>query len=303
MEYNKIYVGDVLDELKKMPDQCIQTVVTSPPYLNQRDYGVGGQIGLEKTPQEYVDKMVKIFSEVRRVLRDDGTVWLNLGSSYAGSGKGQYASGCHDPKRPKIDGMKLDARTPTGYKAKNLIPIPWMVAMALQSDGWILRQDIIWNKTNAQPEPVKDRCVMSHEYIFLLSKSPKYYFDYEAIKEPAAMNRWGGKKPMNTQNSKDKEGVFKGLTRERDMMPEMRNKRSVWSVPTRPFAGAHMAVFPPALIEPCVLAGAPVGGVVMDIFIGSGTTALVAKKLGRQWIGIEIKQEYADMAQKRIDAI
>lgn len=300
---NKIFCGDSLEILKTLPDQSVQTCVTSPPYFGLRDYGVEGQIGLEETPEEYVQKLVEIFKEVRRVLRDDGTLWLNLGDSYNAARDGGHAGGKKQASLERHKGIQRSGANVPGLKPKDLIGIPWRVAFALQADGWYLRQDIIWHKPNPMPESVTDRCTKAHEYIFLLSKSPTYYYDHETVKEPAVMNRWGGKKPMNLKNSKDKGGVFGGLTRERDMMPETRNRRSVWTVATKPYKGAHFATFPPDLIEPCILAGAPVGGVVLDPFLGSGTTVAVAIKHGRQYIGIELNPEYIKLAEQRLGTV
>lgn len=296
----EIINGDALEVLKTLKSESVQTCVTSPPYFGLRDYGVDGQIGLEETPEAYMQKLAEIFREVRRVLRDDGTLWLNLGDSYAGSGKGGQSEAKRSENWQPEYGNK-GARY--GLKSKDLIGIPWRVAFALQADGWYLRQDIIWHKPNPMPESVTDRCTKAHEYIFLLSKSPTYYYDHEAIKEPAVMNRWGGKKPMNLTNSKDQQNVFGGLTRERDMMPETRNRRSVWTVATKPYKGAHFATFPPDLIKPCILAGAPFGGIVLDPFLGSGTTAAVAKALGRNYIGIELNPAYIQLANNRIESV
>ena len=262
------------------------------------------QLGLEETPEQYVEALVKVFREVRRTLRDDGTVWLNLGDSYYNyrPGKGQsmekqsIASTEQDlPKVSSKRGSKLQ-----GLKEKDLIGIPWRVAFALQSDGWYLRQDIIWNKPNPMPESVKDRCTKSHEYIFLLSKKKNYYFDSEAIKEEAVGERWGKNKPMNTENSKDQSNQFKGLSRERQMLFETRNKRSVWTVATKPYKEAHFATYPTDLIEPCIQAATPKDGTVLDPFGGSGTTALVANQLGRKAIIIELNPDYVEIAKNRL---
>lgn len=260
---------------KSLPlaDGIVQTCVTSPPYFGLRDYGVDGQIGLELTPDAFVAQLVDVFREVRRVLKDDGTVWLNLGDSYAGSGKGQTPNGAADPKVRKTQGMKLDTLTASdvGLKPKDLIGIPWRVAFALQDDGWYLRQDIIWHKTACMPESVKDRCTKNHEYLFLLSKSRTYYFDAEAIKTPAKNQSEG-----------------------------RANKRSVWTIAPSNYKGAHFATFPPALIEPCILAGSRVGDTVLDPFSGSGTTAAVSKSLGRSAIGIELNANYLALATRRV---
>lgn len=261
-----IRVGDCLDIMRSMPGESVHCCVTSPPYFGLRDYGVDGQIGLEPTPDEFVSALVSVFREVRRVLRDDGTLWLNLGDSYG--------------------------------KEKQLLGIPWRVAFALQADGWYLRQDIIWHKPNPMPESVKDRCTKAHEYVFLLSKSPKYFFDADAVKEPAVCDRMRG--PAEHADKKSTNGNG-GLSR-REPQP-FRNRRSVWSVATRSYKGAHFATFPPALIEPCVLAGCPEGGTVLDPFGGSGTTAGVALAHGRSSVLCELNPEYAEMVQRRIDSI
>lgn len=272
---SKIVVGDCKDCMHEIPSESVQTCVTSPPYFALRDYDDARQIGQEKTPAEYVSKLVKVFREVRRLLRSDGTLWLNLGDSYS-------------PRGGKREGIKR----------KDLIGIPWRVALALQADGWYLRQDIIWQKPNVMPEPVKDRCVGSHEYVFLLSKNPKYYFDHETMREPAVQagrvrkDRFGGKKHSGETTMHSDGSVFTGSN--------TRTRRSVWSVNTKPFKGAHFAVFPPELIEPCVLAGAPEGATVLDPFAGAGTTGLVAAKNNRHFIGIELNTEYADIARQRM---
>lgn len=297
-----LYQGDALETLRRLPDGSVHTCVTSPPYWRLRDYGVPGQIGLEPTPEEYVEKLVAIFREVRRVLRDDGTLWLNLGDCYTSGGRATRA-----PDR-KSGAREMSVRPPTpfGLKPKDLVGIPWRVAFALQADGWYLRRDIIWHKPNAMPESVKDRPTSAHEYIFLMSKSPDYYYDGEAIREPLQrpeeLNRktparfGGAVKHKGYGTRKHSGNEYKGeLTG--------RNKRSVWTVSTKPFKGAHFAVFPPDLIEPCILAGSPPGGVVLDPFFGSGTTGLVAQKHGRQWIGIELNPEYIRIAEERLGNI
>ena len=293
---NQILQGDCLEVLKTLESESVDCVVTSPPYWGLRDYGVEGQLGLEKTPEEYVAKMVEVFREVRRVLKKKGLMFLNLGDSYAGGGRGG------DPKHLKGDNSaEATAKSYKGIPAKNLVGVPWLVAFALQKDGWILRQDIIWAKPNPMPESITDRCTKAHEYIFLLTKSPKYYFDNEAIKEPYTqpMNRWGGEKlKANGKAKKDLQGMY----RDRNMRPDPngRNKRSVWTVTTKPFKDAHFATFPEDLIVPMVKAGCPEKGVVLDPFIGSGTTAVVARKLGRNYLGIELNPVYIKMAEKRL---
>ena len=294
--------GDCLTLLCQMPDACVHTCVTSPPYFGLRDYGVDGQIGLEETPDAYVNKLVNVFREVKRVLRDDGTLWLNLGDSYSGSGKGVWNASderkiaVKETYRPSSNPVK----TLTGLKPKDLIGIPWRVAFALQADGWYLRQDIIWHKPNPMPESVRDRCTKAHEYVFLLSKGPRYYFDNEAIKEPGVI-------PAGTRGAKGsaERAARKGVNSrppEYKVYDGMRNRRSVWTVTTKPFKGAHFATFPPDLIEPCVLAGCPVGGVVLDPFGGAGTTGLVALKHRRKAILLELNPEYVKIATDRIDS-
>ena len=317
METNVILEGDCLQTLKELPDASIHMCVTSPPYWGLRDYGHDDQLGLEETPEEYVENLVQVFREVRRVLRDDGTLWLNLGDSYAGSGKGRNADGTvHVSWKQTTNGGTVMGNVPsgivpTGLKPKDLVGIPWMVAFALRKDGWYLRQDIIWNKPNPMPESVQDRCTKSHEYIFLLSKSQKYYFDSSSIKEEATGYDGrkdtllkGSPKYANKEISPNKsEQSFASTPHERwqfiDGVP-IRNKRSVWNVATKPFKGAHFAAYPPALIEPCILAGSPEDGIVLDPFFGAGTTGLVALENNRQYIGCEINGDYIKMAEERL---
>lgn len=301
---HQIIIGDCLESLRAMPACSIDCCVTSPPYFGLRDYGMDGQLGLEPTPDEFVSALIDVFREVRRALSDEGTLWLNLGDSYG--------------------------------KAKQLMGIPWRVAFALQADGWYLRQDIIWSKPNPMPESVRDRCTKAHEYIFLLSKGPRYYYDHEAIKEPVAASsiarlaqnvagqagshRVPGKTngPMKAvralrdsfkrEGSKREQvlpgqraGTHRPNRAESSYSLDMRNKRSVWTVTTKPFKGAHFATFPPDLIEPCVLAGCPPDGTVIDPFGGAGTTSVVAEKTGRNSILCELNPDYAALAQTRID--
>jgi len=298
--------------LKLLPDKSVNCCVTSPPYFGLRDYGVDGQIGLEQTPDEYVAKLVSVFREVKRVLRDDGTLWLNLGDSYAGSGKGSNPDGTPHPSTllgkqgtntGTVTGKNMPQKASAiGLKSKDLIGIPWRVAFALQADGWYLRQDIIWHKPNPMPESVKDRCTKAHEYIFLLSKSPKYYFDSEAIAEEAKYKPGGSHDDVKQGGFNDKGPIPGSGQRSFRAIRETKNKRSVWTVATKSFKGAHFATFPPDLIKPCILAGCPKDGVVLDPFNGAGTTGLVSVQNGRNYIGIELNAEYLEMARIRIDA-
>ena len=315
----RILVGDCLKVLKTLPGESVNCCVTSPPYWGLRDYGVAGQLGLEPTPQEYVEKLVAVFREVRRVLRDDGTLWLNLGDSYATGqkgGGGKASSTLTGGKRDSsgvIIGKTMPTMTPVrlnhGLKPKDLVGIPWRVAFALQADGWYLRQDIIWAKPNPMPESVRDRCTKSHEYLFLLAKSEKYYCDMDAIAEPFADERNGNPGTYNwKQGAGDVAGGGPNSLHKGDGKVEGwnidgtktgRNKRSVWTVATQPFKEAHFATFPPKLIEPCILAGCPVGGTVLDPFGGSGRTGQVAEALGRKWLLIELNSDYAGLAADR----
>lgn len=308
----RIIVGDALNALRNIPDNYIECCVTSPPYYGLRDYGVKGQLGLEESPQEYIDKMVGIFREVRRTLKSDGTLWVNIGDCYAGSFKGRMSDGSHEKGDSKSGkyfvqvGGIFKGGAIEGCKRKDLIGIPWMLAFALREDGWYLRQDIIWNKSNAMPESVKDRCTKSHEYIFLLSKSDRYYFDSEAIKEPVVGNKGNAKSfrgggvytdGKTFDNSANHERTSHGNA---ENTSGLRNKRDVWNVSTQGYGKAHFATFPEKLVEPCILAGSRKGGVILDPFLGSGTTAVVAVKHDRNCIGIELNPEYAELAKERI---
>jgi DNA modification methylase len=273
--------------------------VTSPPYFGLRDYGHDGQIGLEPTPEDFVAAMVAVFREVRRVLRDDGTVWLNLGDSYnSGASGGLGGSTLGGGQSNQAVSNRSGRGVVNSLKPKDLIGIPWRVAFALQADGWYLRQDIIWHKPNPMPESVKDRCTKAHEYIFLLSKSPKYYYDNESIKVPVKQD-WG------TRNRKDgkyhNEGTGLQPHSGLEKSYEKANKRSVWTVTTKPYKGAHFATFPSTLIEPCILAGSRPGDTVLDPFGGSGTTGAVAVKHGRSAILIELNPDYIPLIQERLD--
>lgn len=305
---NTILNCDVLDGLKQLPDESVNCCITSPPYWGLRDYGNDEQIGLEKTPDEYVAKMVQVFSEVKRVLKNDGTLWLNLGDSYSSGGRGSYSNSeqLKGSKQATNRAWNHDINfnqtprplMPDGLKPKDLIGIPWLVAFALRSDGWYLRQDIIWHKPNPMPESVTDRCTKSHEYIFLLSKSQTYFYDYNAVLEEASGRSCGNRtyKYDGVPGMETKQGILSIADKEWDN----RNKRSVWTVNTKPFKESHFATFPEKLIEPCIKAGCPEGGVVLDPFMGAGTTALVAKKLNRNYIGIELNPDYIKIAEKRI---
>lgn len=298
--------GNVLDGIP-LEDETVQCVVTSPPYFNLRDYGIDNQIGLEESPQEYVEKLVQVFREVKRVLKPDGVVWLNLGDSYASQG---YSGGNPHLYSEKQVGAKK--KIPLGLKPKDLIGIPWRVAFALQEDGWWLRQDIIWEKKNCLPESIKDRCTRSHEYLFMLTKSKKYYYNAQAIKEPVAESsksrgkyKYGGVSEGEALEVGTRTGqsfnTGKPL-KDTKLIPKdgLRNKRSVWTLPTGSYKGAHFAVFPKKLVEPCILAGSKEGDTVFDPFAGSGTTLLVAKELSRKGVGMELNLEYIKLAQERL---
>lgn len=301
MENNKIYTGDSLELLSVFPAESVDCCITSPPYFGLRDYGVEGQIGLEETPEAYVQKLVDLFREVRRVLKPEGTLWLNLGDSYANTKVGNTNGEFAGKNKGKLLGeMQIKKQIPEGLKQKDLIGIPWRVAFALQADGWYLRQDIIWAKPNPMPESVTDRCTKSHEYIFLLSKSPKYYFDNESIAE-TAIHKEDPLAGYGRLHYRGKREGQEGTGQENFVsIKETRNKRSVWTVTTKPFSEAHFATFPEDLIIPMVKAGCPEGGLVLDCFSGAGTTALVAKKLGRNYVGCELNPEYIKIAEKRL---
>lgn len=318
MELNKIYNGHCLEVLKKFPDKFVNTVITSPPYWGLRDYGVEGQIGLESSVEQYVEVLTNVFREVKRVLKDDGTLWINLGDAYAGSGRGRNADGQGNPgsnhfqSNGQVHGIVSVTKFVEGLKPKDLIGLPWRVAFALQQDGWYLRQDIVWNKPNAMPESVQDRPTKSHEYIFLLSKSPRYYYDHESIKEPAIYgtqdirgSRGTFGPPQKSIRENKTRGSFNGKYGNEAFraIRDKRNKRSVWTVSTKPLKEAHFATFPEELIEPCVLAGSPKEGVVMDVFFGSGTTGIVANKHNRNYVGIELNPEYIKIAENRLSEV
>lgn len=308
MNTTQILNGDSIEMMRTLDDNSVNTCVTSPPYFGLRDYGHDGQIGLEETPEKYIEALVNVFREVKRVLRKDGTLWLNIGDSYA-----SYRDGKATPDTtrgestgtlvPKGSASNRMASTFLGsnIKHKDLIGIPWRLAFALQSDGWYLRQDIIWNKPNPMPESVQDRCTKSHEYIFLLTKSPNYYYDIESIKEPAHTtdntNRDRDSTKLNNCPGRTKMGGLK------TNHYTTKNKRSVWTVNTKSYSGAHFATFPTELITPCVLAGCPKDGVVLDPFGGSGTTAFVANENGRNAILCEINPEYVELSKERLRSV
>lgn len=335
MEIDIVYNEDCLQGLKRLPDNSVDCCVTSPPYYALRDYGCEGQIGLEETPQKYIEKLTEVFMEVFRVLKEQGTLWLNIGDSYWGGGwrnaqfneysgdiqKGSKGTHCGD-SMPPCKGYQ------GGYKPKDLIGIPWMLAFSLRNAGWYLRQDIVWHKPNPMPESVTDRCTKAHEYIFLLSKSKQYYFDYEAISEPCAdQNRTnyqsgsrsnGENKDRNDNDLGERSKTWKPRTkncqydgqqpntmhlRREQGLPDkeylVRNKRDVWSVNVKPDKVAHFATYPEELILPCILAGCPKDGLVLDPFMGSGTTARVARHWGRHYIGFELNPTYIDIIRKK----
>ena len=325
-----IHVGDCLDTLRRMPDASVQCCVTSPPYWGLRDYGHDGQIGLESTPEAYVVRMVEVFREVRRVLRDDGTCWVNLGDSYNGiGGPGKQDGGpIGRTAAVAIEGTK--GRRISTIKPKDLVGIPWRVAFALQADGWYLRQDIIWHKPNPMPESVTDRCTKAHEYVFLLAKNERYYYDAEAVSEPVSVSttarlsqpslslqagsdrvpgqtngpmkavgpRFGGSKFGDSDDPKH--ATKSGNVYQIPDANGRRNRRSVWTITTKPFSGAHFAVMPPDLADLCIRAGCPEGGVVLDPFGGAGTVGLMADRLGRDAVLCELNPEYAELARRRI---
>lgn len=325
---NRCLFGDCRESLRTLEAGSVQTCVTSPPYWGLRDYGVDGQLGLERTPEEYVANMVEVFREVWRVLRDDGTLWINLGDSYGTGTTAKRKAGSRGIGAAQQ--IAQDAVPRCGGMAKQLMGIPWRVAFALQADGWYLRQEIIWNKPNPMPESVTDRCTKAHEHVFLLAKSERYYFDSDAISEPLAESsvarlsqptlsdqvgsarvpgktngnmkavaRSGNKarKPASARGCPENSGS--NVCGSVPWEGSHRNKRSVWTVATQPYTGAHFATFPPALIEPCILAGSRPGDLVLDPFLGSGTTAQVAQALGRLWVGCELNPAYEPLQRER----
>ena len=312
---HELLLGDVIEVLRTLPNESVNCCVTSPPYWGLRDYGIKGQLGLEQTPEEYVTKIVAVFREIKRVLRKDGTVWLNLGDSYAhpntgGNGAtGGRGKSTLQSSMPPINTTPTKKYMPKSLKPKDLIGIPWRVAFTLQEDGWWLRSEIIWEKPNCLPESVTDRPTKSHEYIFLLTKNKKYYYNHEAIKEPCVNGDH-----TSPRGSKGVRGNLNAGLRKQDAVGkrqytgfndryeplEKRNKRSVWTISTQPYKAAHFATFPEKLIEPCILAGCAENGTVLDPFGGSGTVSRVCEKLGRNSIYIDLNPEYLEMAKNRI---
>jgi len=334
LELNKIHLMDALSGLKLLADESVNCCVTSPPYWNVRDYGTEGQIGLEEKPEIFIEKLVEVFREVKRVLKSDGSCWINIGDSYANGARHRTEAQVNGHTFT-ITGKKSQAaariqktKIVSGLKAKDLVGVPWMLAFALRADGWYLRQEIIWSKPNPMPESVTDRFTKSHEQIFLLTKSPQYYFDQEAILEPVSENTHarlsqdlikqigshranGGAKhngPMKAVSRKAATGTGLGIKNNpsfdaaTSLPVTMRNKRSVWTVTTRGFSEAHFATFPEQLIVPCIKAGSRVKDTILDPFMGAGTTALVARSHNRNFIGFEINPEYRDIAEKRLYA-
>ncbi len=299
-----LHLGDCAEVLKTLPALSVDTCVTSPPYFGLRDYGMGEQIGLESTPEEFVARLVGVFREVRRVLKDDGTLWVNMGDSYARN-PSKGTTGTPNGRNVAKQGYSGGAGVPDGIKEKDLIGIPWMLAFALRADGWYLRSDIIWSKPNPMPESVTDRPTKAHEYIFLFAKSARCYYDADAIREPHS-SLSDTQKRSNQFNKGEKYEARPDLTgRSRlDYFAEGgRNKRTVWSVAPKPYKGAHFATFPPDLIRPCVLAGSRKGGVVPDPFNGSGTTGQVAMEEGRAYIGIDLNPEYLELTRARFSTV
>lgn len=301
---NKVYWGDCRDSMKQMAKDNIkvQMCVTSPPYYGLRDYGADGQIGLEETPQQFIDNLVEVFACVWDVLADDGTLWVNLGDSYynyrPGKGQALIKQSVANSNQDLPQSCARRANKLNGYKEKDLMGMPWRLAFALQDFGWTLRQDIIWHKPNPMPESVQDRCTKSHEYIFLLSKNTKYYFDYEAIREEGVIP--AGTLGAKGSEERQKQKGVNARPAEYKEYDGMRNKRDVWTVTVKPYSGAHFAVYPEELIEPCILAGSKVGDIVLDPFFGSGTTGQVAQNLGRKWIGCELNKDYEQLQNERL---
>lgn len=306
---SEILCGDAAEVLKTLPPESVNMCVTSPPYYGLRDYGEQGQIGIEQSPEEYIARLVKVFDEVYRVLSKDGTLWLNIGDSYAGSGKGPMTLTADSKNKNVFDMHNRIYEVPkswSGIKPKDLIGIPWMLAFALRKRGWYLRSDIIWYKKNCLPESAKDRPTKAYEHIFLFAKSRQYYFDYKAIQEPIKEVSRERYKRGRSANSKyvGQQGITQVREDFSDFDQQYRRKRDVWEVSTNTYKmDEHFAMFPERLIEPCILAGSKVGGVVLDPFFGSGTTGAVSKRYGREYIGIDLNARYLEKAKERIDKV
>lgn len=296
----KLLVGDAIEQLKTLPDKSINTCVTSPPYYGLRDYGINGQLGLEKTPEEYINRLVEVFREVKRVLRDDGILWVNIGDSYNSSRAGNKV---FSEKQTTNAGSILGNinHSIKSCKPKDLIGIPWMLAFALRADGWYLRQDIIWAKNNPMPESVKDRCTRSHEYIFMLTKNKKYWFDHEAMQEDAVSKSGQGAKFGGLKYGDSTDPKYQCYSGNKYNPNGKRNKRDVWNCSVAITKEAHFAVFPKELIEPCILASCPEDGIVLDPFSGSGTSGIVAVNNDRNFVGVELNPEYIDITKRRVE--
>ena len=294
-----LLIGNSLEKIDEIKEKSVQAIVTSPPYWGLRDYHADGQLGEELVPEDFVKNLTSLFNKSKRVLKDDGTLWLNIGDTYFGAKGGHWEGGNSITSNATGDNYRMHRKAPPKHhrlKTKDLTGVPWMLAFSLQKDGWYLRQDIIWHKPNPMPEAVKDRCVKSHEYIFLLSLKPKYYFDYEAIQEKAV---YVGDNRASRGDSRRNEPLAASMAANSQPTKEFRNKRSVWSINTAQSGEAHFAVFPEKIPELCIRAGTKEGDIVLDPFMGSGTTASVAKRLGRKWIGIEINEEYAEFINNK----
>ena len=294
-----LLIGDCFKKIDEIKEKSVQAIVTSPPYWGLRDYKIDGQLGEELVPEDFVLKLTAFFRKCKRVLRDDGTLWLNIGDTYFGAKGGHWEGGNSITNDATGDNYRMHRKAPPKHarlKTKDLTGVPWMLAFSLQKDGWYLRQDIIWHKPNPMPEAVKDRCVKSHEYIFLMSLKPRYYFDYEAIQEKAI---YTGDNRASRDDSRRGELLVNSMAATSQPTGEFRNKRDVWSINTAQSGEAHFAVFPEKIPELCIKAGTKEGDVVLDPFMGSGTTANVAKRLGREWIGIELNEDYANLINNK----
>ena len=294
-----LLIGNSLEKIDEIEEKSVQAIVTSPPYWGLRDYKADGQLGEELVPEEFIKTLTTLFNKSKRVLKDDGTLWLNIGDTYFGAKGGHWDGGNSITNDATGSNYRMQRKAPPKHhriKTRDLCGIPWMLAFSMQKDGWYLRQDIIWHKPNPMPEAVKNRCVKSHEYIFLFSLKPQYYFDYKAIQEPAA---YAGDNRALRNDARRNEPLANAIAASSQPTQEFRNKRSVWSINTAQSGEAHFAVFPEKIPELCIKAGTKKGDIVLDPFMGSGTTALMAQKLGRKWIGIELNEEYATIINKK----